>query len=560
MGDLRRAVALLALPRWPLVRALLLGSLALASAVGLAAASAWLIARASQMPPVLHLTVAVVSVRALGISRGVLRYLERLAGHDVALRGVVNLRTTVYERLAGGRTEVLASVRRGDLLARTGVDVDDVGDVVVRALLPAGVAVIVSAGSVVLVACFSPAAAAVLAVCLAVNGLAVPALAARRDAATEAARVGARARIAAAASRLVDDAAELAVDGRRGDVVTALRSAEADLAAAQRESARPVAAAAAVSALSTGVAVLGALVVGITAHVAGGLAATELAVVVLVPLAAFEATNALPAAATQLRRSSAAAARIMALLDAAGPAPADAATGGTTGAGRITARGLSWGWPGGPALGSGLDLDVDPGRSVAIVGPSGVGKTTLLLTLAGLLPPRAGTVRIDDVDPYLLRGPARSARVAFTAEDAHVFATSVLENLRVARGDVQPAEARAALDRAGIGAWVGALPGGLEEDLGEDGAAVSGGERRRLLLARALLAPAPVLLLDEPAEHLEPERADALVTDLLAASDDRTVVLVTHRREPLGAADAVLELSDHDERGERADEAGRREE
>ena len=146
-------------------------------------------------------------------------------------------------------------------------------------------------------------------------------------------------------------------------------------------------------------------------------------------------------------------------------------------------------------------------------------------------------------------------------EDAHVFGTSVLENLRVARGDVTPAEATAALDRVGLGAWLAGLPEGLDTLVGPDARTVSGGERRRLLLARALLAPAPLLLVDEPAEHLDPATADRLVGTLLdeARTAGRGVLLVTHRLSALGAADEVLWLEDGRvaARGTHTDLAGR---
>ncbi|MCL2463840.1 MAG: ATP-binding cassette domain-containing protein, partial [Micrococcales bacterium] len=175
------------------------------------------------------------------------------------------------------------------------------------------------------------------------------------------------------------------------------------------------------------------------------------------------------------------------------------------------------------------------------------GKTTLLLTLAGLLPPAAGTLRVDGDDPSLLSSAERAERVVVTTEDAHVFGTTVLENLRVARGDVTPGEAAAAIDLAGLADWLAALPDGLDTLLGPDARTVSGGERRRLLLARALLAPAPLLLIDEPAEHLDPATADALVTGLLRrparpGGGPRGIVVVTHRLTPLAAADEVLWL------------------
>ncbi|WP_213281929.1 thiol reductant ABC exporter subunit CydC, partial [Cellulomonas hominis] len=556
---LRRAVRLLDVDRRRVALAVLLGVLALGSAVALAAVSAWLITRAAQMPPVLELSVATVAVRAFGIGRGLFRYLERLVSHDVALRGMSTLRTTLYSRLAAGRPEATLGLRRGDLLARVGADVDAVGDVVVRGLLPAAVAAVLGLGTVVAMGLFLPAAGLTLAACLLLAGVIAPWLAQRAARTTEQRAAAARAEMAATALGLLEDAGPLAVQGRTTEELARLRTADADLARATDAGAGPAAVAAALGNLAVGVAVLAALLVGIPAATAGTLAPVELAVIVLTPLAAFEATSVLPAAAIQVHRSRAAAARLMAVLDDAdGPAPAPAdprtAPDGAPGEDRsgpgprLVARGLAVGWPGRPPVVEGLDLDVSPGRSVAVVGPSGVGKTTLLLTLAGFLPPRAGEVLLDGVPLAEVDPAARLARLALTTEDAHVFETTVLENLRVARGDATPQDARAALDRAGLGDWLAGLPDGVDTVLGPDARSVSGGERRRLLLARSLLAAAPLLLVDEPAEHLDPATADRLVTDLLAAprgeDASRGVLVVTHRLAPLAAADEVLVLRD----------------
>lgn len=545
---LRRALALLDVRPSRVAAAVALGVLGLGCAVALAGVAAWLIARASQMPPVLMLSVATVAVRAFGIGRGIFRYLERLVSHDVALRGMTALRTTLYERLARGHPAATLGLRSGDLLARAGRDVDDVGDVVVRALLPAAVAAVLGIGTAAVMALFLPAAGATLAVCLVLAGVVAPALAARAAATTERAAHHARTEVTAAALTLLDDAGPLAVQGRVGAELAALRGADADLAAATDRGARAAAVAAALGSVAVGAAVLGALLVGVPAVGAGTLTPVELAVVVLTPLAAFEATSVLPAAAVQLARSRAAAARLMELLDDAGPA----ADGGSrpsaeppVAAARLEARDLACGWPDAAPAVRGVDLDVAPGRSVAVVGPSGTGKTTLLLTLAGLLPPASGAVRLGGADLRELSRADVAAQVVVTTEDAHVFGTTVLENLRVARGDVTVDEADAALRRAGLGDWLDGLPLGTATLLGTGAQDVSGGERRRLLLARALVSHAPLLLVDEPAEHLDPATADALVRDLLAgAGPDRGVVVVTHRLSTLDAADEVVVLGD----------------
>ncbi|MFS0701859.1 amino acid ABC transporter ATP-binding/permease protein [Cellulomonas sp. 179-A 4D5 NHS] len=616
---LRRALVLLDVDRARVGLAVGLGVLSLGSAVALAAVAAWLIARASQMPPVLELSVATVAVRAFGIGRGTFRYVERLTSHDVALRGVATLRTTLYERVATGRVGTALALRRGDLLARVGADVDTVGDAVVRGLLPAAVAAVLGLGTVVAMALFLPAAGLALAACLVLAGVVSPALAARAARTSEAQALDARAALASVSLGVLDAPGPVTVAGLLPRELDALRSADAALARAVDAGARPTALSAALGQLAVGLAVLAALVLGVPALTAGTVAPVDLAVLVLTPLAAFEATAVLPAAAIQVQRSRAAAARVLALLDEAadGTSTADATPGGpgrgqslgagaagpsaapdtsgraapashdtSAGAARVldapdraptvppgegaaehgaharsatlTARDLVCGWPDREPVVRGLDLDVRPGRSVAVVGPSGTGKTTLLLTLAGLLPARGGSRALGGVPLDALPRSEVTSRVVLTTEDAHVFETTVLENLRVARGDVTEDDARAALDRAGLTAWLAGLPDGLATPLGADGRNVSGGERRRLLLARALLSRAPLLLIDEPAEHLDTATADRLVRDLLTTGTDpipagpgalaapsaRGVVVVTHRLSALDAADEVLVLRD----------------
>jgi len=545
-----RAIGLLGVRPGRVVLAILAGVGAIGSAIALAAVSAWLIARASQMPPVLHLTVAVVAVRTFGITRGVLRYVERLASHDVALRGMAHLREQLYLRLAADRAERVVGLRRGDVLQRVGADVDDVGDVIVRAVIPIGVAAVLGLGSAALMFYFLPAAGISLLICMILAAIFGPVLTLRAVRRAEVGGAQARADIAARALTALQGAAELQVTGGAQQLHSQLERDEAALTSQLDAAARPAGWSAFVLEAAMGLAVVSAVIFGAPALIMGDLAAVELAVIALTPLAAFEPIQALPGAVTQWYRSRSAAQRIMALL------PQDSANGHghTDDAGRrpksaeIVVTGLTTGWDEDHPATEGLDFKITPGQAVVLIGPSGAGKTSVLLTIAGLLEPLAGQVRIGQKDPAKLHGVARQETVALNLEDAHIFNTTVLENLRVARGDVSPDEARAALAEVGLTQWLAALPRGLDTMLGADATDVSGGERRRLLIARALVSRARILLIDEPAEHLDAEVADALVADLLSlarpgnGTDARIVVLVTHRHAPLAFADRVIEI------------------
>lgn len=557
MSDpLFRALRLLDLSPRRVAYAVAAGVATLGSALALAALSAWLITRAWQMPPVLDLTVAVVAVRALGISRGIFRYLERLATHDAALRGTVSARERIYRRLSVGDPAAPAGLRRGDLLARTGADVDALGDVVVRALIPIAVAVVLALVAVGGLALISPAGALVLAVALAVSGIAAPMLSARAARMAEADGALASARFSETAVLALDHAAELRVAGRLDEVRRRAQSWERQEIRATDRAAVPAGFAAAATPLAVGASVFGALLIGIVAYgvdggTPGAMTPMSLAILVLLPLASFEATAALPAAAVALTRTRIASARIMELLDRAGEAPTPG-TAPVTEPVHVRARQLRCGWPGGTDTDP-LDLDLPPGSRTAVVGPSGAGKTALLMTLAGLLGPADGDVTVNgsaigELDPAQVR-----CEVGFFAEDAHLFETSLLENLRVARGDLDEAGASAALESVGLGEWLAGLPDGVHTSLASGGRSLSGGQRRRLLLARALVSSGQVLLLDEPTEHLDAEEGAALLRALLDRSADlvdpgRTVVVVTHQLPSGSGVDRVLEVGiDRDE-------------
>ncbi|MEU6234565.1 thiol reductant ABC exporter subunit CydD [Kitasatospora sp. NPDC047058] len=534
-----------------LALSVLLGALALGCAVALMATSGYLISRASEMPPVLYLMMAVTSVRAFGIGRSVFRYAERLVSHDAVLRTLGTLRAAVYRRLTVLAPAGLPAFRRGDLLSRLVADVDAVQDHYLRWRLPAAVAAVVSVAATVGTAAFLPAAGLVLGLGLLLAGAVVPVLAARWSAGAEQRQAPARGRLATAVVDTLTGTAELTVAGALPGRLAAVRSADAALTGLAARSAATTALGTGLIALLTGLTVAAAAAVGIQGVRDGALAPVCLAVVVLTPLAAFEAVTGMPLAVQARRRSRAARARLAEVLDAppvvAEPAVPAALPGQPL---PVAVRGLTVRHPGQAvdAL-AGVDLDLAPGRRIAVVGPSGSGKTTLALALLRFLDGTAGSVtfaagRPQAVDSRELSGEDVRRVIGLCAQDAHVFDSSLRENLRLARPDAGEDELRAALAGARLLDWTGTLPDGLDTMVGEHGARLSGGQRQRLALARALLADFPVLVLDEPAEHLDLPTADALTADLLAATAGRTTVLITHRLAGLDDAtvDEVLVL------------------
>ncbi|MFE8954263.1 thiol reductant ABC exporter subunit CydD [Streptomyces althioticus] len=524
--------------------ALLLGALALGSAVGLMATSGWLISRASQQPPVLYLMMAVTATRAFGIGRAVFRYAERLVSHDAVLRMLADTRVAVYRRLERLAPAGLRDTRRGDLLTRLVSDVDALQDYWLRWLLPAGAALAVSALSVGFTAWLLPEAGAVLAVGLLVAGAVVPLLTAAVARRTERRLAPARGDLAARVTDLLSGTAELTVAGALPARSEGTRRADGVLTRIASRSAAVTGLGDGLTALISGLTVAAAALVGAQGVASGRLDGVALAVVVLTPLAAFEAVLGMPLAVRYRQRVRRSAERVYEVLDAQPPvrepeAPRQAPVSPFP----LTLRGLAARHPGQDrdAL-AGLDLTLERGRRVAVVGPSGSGKTTLAQVLLRFLDPGAGSYTLAGVDARALDGDVVRRMVGLCAQDAHLFNSSVRENLLLARKDATEADLRGALRRARLLDWVDGLPDGLDTMVGEHGARLSGGQRQRLALARALLADFPVLVLDEPAEHLDLPTADALAADLLAATEGRATVLVTHRLAGLEAVDEVIVL------------------
>ncbi|MEU3546103.1 thiol reductant ABC exporter subunit CydD [Streptomyces longwoodensis] len=543
-GVLARVRALSGARRGRLVLALLLGSLALGSAVGLMATSGWLISRASQQPPVLYLMVAVTATRAFGIGRAVFRYAERLVSHDTVLRMLADTRVAVYRRLERLAPAGLRTTRRGDLLSRLVADVDALQDYWLRWLLPAGAATVVCAGSVAFTAWLLPEAGAVLAAGLLAAGVGVPLVTGAVARRADRRLAPARGVLATRVADLLTGTAELTVAGALPARTAGAREADGVLTRIATRAATATALGDGLTALVSGLTLASAALVGVQAAAAGRLGGVALAVVVLTPLAAFEAVLGLPLAVQYRQRVRRSAERVYEVLDSPEPvrepeqprrAPASPFP--------LLVKGLTARYAGQhrDAL-AGIDLRLTEGRRIAVVGASGSGKTTLAQVLLRFLDPDAGTYTLGGVDAFALDGDAVRRLVGLCAQDAHLFDSSVRENLLLARKDAGEADLRDALGRARLLEWVDSLPDGLDTLVGEHGARLSGGQRQRLALARALLADFPVLVLDEPAEHLDLPTADALTADLLAATEGRTTLLITHRLTGLEAVDEVIVL------------------
>lgn len=498
-----------------------LAFLATGSSVALMAVSAWLLSYAAEAPPVLALFAPAAAVRAFGVGRGAFRYAERLAGHDVALRLQSALRLETYTTLT--RTTLLGR-RRGDLLTRVIADVEAIQDLVVRVWLPFASAALVLLVTSAALGILSPGAALVLLATSALAGLLVPGLARRASARADAAMLPLRGELAESVHAIARTAPDLVAYDAVPAWLARFEAVDRRLRSAAERSAVVRGLAGGVQVLAAGTAVIGALVIGGQQVADGTLAPVMLAVLVLTPLALHEALANLISSAQTRTRATAALGRVGEVLDAPPVGVGDRTDLGThVQRPRLTVTGLTAGWPDNPPVVRELDLCVAPGEKVALVGPSGIGKTTVAATVLGLIPPVAGEVEVD-------------GRIGYLAQDAHIFTTTIDENVRIGNRGATPEQVSEALARAGLDLDASRI-------VGEAGSTLSGGEARRVALARILVGDYQVLVLDEPTEHLDAATATSLVDDLWATSSDRPVLVITHDPALVARCDRVVELS-----------------
>jgi ATP-binding cassette, subfamily C, bacterial CydCD len=516
------------------------------SGVALTATAGWLIAKSAQHPPVLYLMVAIVGVRLFGLARPALRYAERLVSHDVALRMLADTRARVYDVLVPLSPARLGR-HRGDLLTAVVDDVDAQLDEQLRVRQPVLAALGTAVLATVVALLIHPVAAVPVAVLAFAGGGVALLLAWWGSRRAEQAFVAERAALSDEVVATLQSARQLVLWGADTAAVDRIGEIGVRLAAAGQRTARALASARAVLVALTGLAVVGTAWLTAPGLADGSVSGPMTAMLVLLPLALHDVLATLPEAGSMAVRTRAARSRLAALeeLTPAVTEPAEPTT--PTGPIDVSLDDVTLGWTEQPVV-SGIDVQVAPGEALGVVGPSGSGKSTLAAALVRHLAPQSGSYRLAGLDAQQVGSAEVRRHVGLVDDDPYVFASSVRENLRLASPAADDRALAGAVREAGLGDWYAALPDGLDTLLGDGATGVSGGERARLGIARALLADPEVLVLDEPTAHLDTATARAVTDTVLRARGGpegrRSLVWITHEDAGLAEMDRVLTLGD----------------
>ncbi len=551
-GVVRRLLTLMRPFGWWIAAGVLLSFATIGSSVGLMAVSAYLISKAAIATDVTQLALAIAGVRLFALTRAALRYGERYVTHLATFRILTSLRVWFYRAIEPLAPARLMQVHSGDLLARIGADIETLENFYVRVVVPPLTAALVTALACAILGAFDWSLALVLAIFLAITGVALPWASRRLSRQAADTAVAVRADLNASLVDSIQGMADLVAFGQAGAQQARVLAQSAAANQAQEKLAHVRGATAAFSALFTGLAGLSVLVLSIPLVGSGNIEGVYLALLPLTAIAAFEAVQPLGQAWQMLAASRAAAGRLIALIDTP-PAVIDPAQPWPIPPlPALSVQNLSFNYPEpefivnspNTALLNDITFPLRPGEWLAITGPSGAGKSTLAALLLRFWDVAPGMIMLGGADLRDYAADDVREQIAYVAQTPHFFHTSIADNLRVAAPDATDDDLAEACRVAQIHDFIAALPEGYATLVGENGLQLSGGERQRLAIARALLKNAPIVILDEATAHLDAVTAQRVWQALAAAWLDRSVLILDHDAAALAQADRVLRL-DH---------------
>jgi ATP-binding cassette subfamily C protein CydC len=487
------------------------------------------------------LTGAVVTaplwLRVAGPARVLLRYLERLVSHDATFHAIADLRVWFFRGFSARAAGGLGFRQAGDLLSRLVADIEALDGLYLRIILPLAAAIFVVPAAALLAARVSVWSGVAIFVLFTAVAVLLPLLVARDALRTGVGLAEAAGGLRVAALDMLGGLREVRAFGAGPRMLELVAEREAGLIGRQREAATHVAWANAAALLCGQLALLAVLA-------AASAPPVLMVACVFLVIAAFEPIALLPRAGVSAGTAAAAAARVLEVAEGTPPMPEPANPAAPPANFWLRFEGVKFRWaPDTPLVLDDLTLDIPPGAHVALLGPSGAGKSTLAALALKVVAPEAGRVTIGRVDIADMAAVDVRHCVAWLSQTTHIFDDSIRSNLLLGRPDATDADLWHALDRAAIGDWVRELPEQLETWLGEGGARVSGGQGRRIALARALLSAAPILILDEPCAGLDADTERAFFTTLNAAAEGRSVLLIAHRLTGAEKLDRIWRLS-----------------
>ncbi|WP_026438965.1 thiol reductant ABC exporter subunit CydC [Acidocella facilis] len=551
MSDIWRLIRLTAPRKGWMLAGLGLATLTLLANFGLLALSGWFLAATAAAglagyaaQNAFNFFTPSAMVRFFATLRVGSRYAERLVTHEATFRLLADLRVWFYTRLEPLAPAALQGQRSADLLGRIVSDIDTLNLFYLRVFVPVLTALAAALLMASFFAFFSVPAALALILGLGLNGALAPVLTARLGAGPGAAITRLNSGLRAEYVEALQGMGELLVSGAAPAMQARAAALNEELAAAQARLGGVAALGASLSGLAANATLLAVLVFGARRFEAGGLGAAQVPMLLLGAMAAFEATAPLPGALNYLGQIKTAARRIFALADQMPPISPPATAAPALQRYDLELAGVDLAYDGGRKVLDGFSLSLPQGRHVGIVGVSGSGKSTLINLLLRFHEYQAGTARLGGVDLRAFSSAQMARHATIISQRSHLFHTSIRDNLLLANGAADEAALWHALEVAQLADFVRGLAQGLDHLVGEGGASLSGGQARRIALARAVLKPAPLLILDEPTEGLDVETERAFLADLAPLLAGRSVLYITHRPAGLALMDEVYELRD----------------